>query len=233
MIASKRAPRGWRNAAPWIAPRFLGVSLLAHAAAIWLFRVFDPITPTLAATPPPVRLSSPDSPEGRAFLAWVAANDPAEEFRFASRGESVVPKVAFRPSFAGGSPEPATVSDEPPIPPSLPFSLSRSSPAPRAAPIPQPSSTRWIFAGNLAARALDTVWQPPSIASGETLKPARFLVAADARGEIRFVILEERSGNPATDRAAASALLAMKLRPASADLEWGTATVHWGSDLYR
>jgi len=74
--------------------------------------------------------------------------------------------------------------------------------------------------------------------SRESPETARFLVAVNEKGEVRYCFLQASSGNAALDEQARK-YLALTRFPAFRDsrssnvpaLTWGTAMVEWGNDL--
>ena len=77
------------------------------------------------------------------------------------------------------------------------------------------------------------------IAAGrDAPEPARFLMAVNQKGEVRYCFLQMSSGDTTLDEQARKYLAATRF-PAIPDpatsplppLTWGTATIEWGNDV--
>jgi hypothetical protein len=64
------------------------------------------------------------------------------------------------------------------------------------------------------------------------LQPASFMLAVSDRGEVRYVFIQDSSGDKGLDADATAMLRQIHFRPAAAPLSWGFATFHWGSTAY-
>jgi hypothetical protein len=66
---------------------------------------------------------------------------------------------------------------------------------------------------------------------GELL-PARFLLGVSDQGEVRYVFLQEASGDKVLDASAGRILEQVRFRAGNEGLRWGFATFYWGSAVY-
>ena len=76
---------------------------------------------------------------------------------------------------------------------------------------------------------------PPLVLNARTagpVEPTRHLIGVTGRGEVRFVFLQNSSGNAALDDAAAAHLQTLVFAPGDSPITWATATVTWGDDAY-
>jgi hypothetical protein len=238
----------------WAPPRkrrrtlvvFLILSLLLHALCFYIFQIVYP--PTVALMPPPARVTliSPDDPESLALLRWVEAEDPAlttTTQRLPETKSFLLPPVQHRPSYASHQPKLKT------LPPLLPDLSIPSSAA--IGPVRLPRMKANASAPGLARKTTANFADLPA-ALGEPVFPdfkfrltrpdapanARFRVAIDERGVIRFCFLIESSGDPALDEQARNFLQLCRLKikedsPVTngTALFWATATILWGNDL--
>jgi hypothetical protein len=238
----------------WAPPRkrrrtlvvFLILSLLLHALCFYIFQIVYP--PTVALMPPPARVTliSPDDPESLALLRWVEAEDPAlttTTQRLPETKSFLLPPVQHRPSYASHQPKLKT------LPPLLPDLSIPSSAA--IGPVRLPRMKANASAPGLARKTTANFADLPA-ALGEPVFPdfkfrltrpdapanARFRVAIDERGAIRFCFLIESSGDPALDEQARNFLQLCRLKikedsPVTngTALFWATATILWGNDL--
>src|SRR3954463_6782091 len=81
---------------------FLVGSLLLHAVAFYVFRIIYP--PAIAVLPPPARINliSANSEDGRRFLQWIEAEDPALASATVRPSETrlrTLPKLGHVPSY--------------------------------------------------------------------------------------------------------------------------------------
>jgi len=238
----------------WAPPRkrrralivFLILSLLLHALCFYIFQIVYP--PTVALMPPPARVTlvSPDDPESLALLRWVEAEDPAlttTTQRLPETKSLVLPPVQHRPSYASHQPKLKA------LPPLLPDLSIPSSAA--IAPVRLPRMKANASGPGLARKTTANFADLPA-ALGEPVfadfkfsltRPdapanARFRVAIDERGAIRFCFLIESSGDPALDEQARNFLQLCRLKTKEDSpvtngtaLFWTTATILWGNDL--
>ena len=68
--------------------------------------------------------------------------------------------------------------------------------------------------------------------STDALQPSRFLIGVSDRGEVRYVFLQESSGDPAFDSLAAAHLQQLGFAPNESPIAWGFALFSWGDDAY-
>jgi hypothetical protein len=238
----------------WAPPRkrrralivFLILSLLLHALCFYIFQIVYP--PTVALMPPPARviLISPDDPESLALLRWVEAEDPAlttTTQRLSETKSLVLPLVQHRPFYASHQPK---LKIHPPLMPDLSIPSSAV-----IGPVRLPQMKVNASAPGLARKTTANFADLPS-ALGDPIfadfrfrltRPdapanARFRVAIDERGTIRFSFLIESSGDPALDEQARTFLQLCRLKTKENSpgtngtaLFWTTATILWGNDL--
>jgi TonB family protein len=104
-------------------------------------------------------------------------------------------------------------------------------------PAPPPAAhaaTVLDFSGSLATMLLQPLPPFDSLREAEVgeLRPARFLVGVSDHGEVRYVFLEDSSGDRTLDAAAGRAVEQARFRPSDAPYTWGFATFYWGSAVY-
>ena len=229
---------------PWTLLGFILLSACVHAFAFFIFQIVYP--PAVRAGPPPVQvgLLAPGTPETDAILRWIDSDDPALA---AEPGHAPIPGLMTLPYI----PSYATVHARPAMAPSteqpLPYpdgasgldlvKMAASSPA--ASPPPSaPAETTLSFSGPLKDAAPESI---PSLAGlheadlGELqpeLQPARFLLGVSDRGEVRYVFLQDSSGDKTLDAGASRLLGQVRFRPSAASMTWGFATFFWGSAVY-
>jgi hypothetical protein len=238
----------------WAPPRkrrralivFLILSLLLHALCFYVFQIVYP--PTVALMPPPARVTliSPDDPESLALLRWVEAEDPAlatTTQRLSETKSPVLPPVPHRPFYASHQPTLKTLL------PVMPDLSIPSSAAIGPVRLPQmkanasaPGLTRKTTANfaDLPAALGDPIFADSTFRLTRPDAPAnaRFRVAIDGHGTIRFCFLIESSGDPALDEQARNFLQLCHLKTKEnspvtngTPLFWTTATILWGNDL--
>jgi hypothetical protein len=238
----------------WAPPRkrrralivFLILSLLLHALCFYIFQIVYP--PTVALMPPPARVTliSPDDPESLALLRWVEAEDPAlttTTQRLPETKSLVLPPVPHRPSYTSHQPKLKTL---PPLTPDLSIPSSAA-----IGPVRLPRMKANASAPGLTRKTTANFADlPPAL--GEPVfadfkfrltRPdapanARFRVAIDEHGAIRFCFLIESSGDPALDEQVRNFLQLCRLKTKEdspvtngSALFWTTATILWGNDL--
>src|SRR5436309_10341350 len=198
--------------------------------------------------PPPARVTliSPDDPESLALLRWVEAEDPAlttTTQRLPEAKSLVLPPIQHRPSYASHQPKLKTL---PPLTPDLSIPSSAAT-----GPVRLPRMKANASAPGLARKTTANFADLPA-ALGDPVfadfkfrltRPdapanARFRVAIDERGTIRFCFLIESSGDPALDEQARNFLQLCRLKTnqntagiGRAALFWTSATILWGNDL--
>ncbi len=218
---------------------FLFASAGLHALCFYIFQVVYP--PVISLLPPPAQVSviAPTSNEARTFLTWLNAEDPAlasQTQRPAEARASQLPKVAHIPSYLAVPPTlkelpprrviPLTPAAMPPGP--VPETVAAASSPPVIAPT--------VVSFSEPLRSL-TVTQPDlkfRASSREAPQSARFRLAVDSLGVVRYTFLEESSGDSALDSQARQHLALSRFHMGSRpteDLVWATATFQFGIDL--
>ena len=238
----------------WAPPRkrrralivFLILSLLLHALCFYIFQIVYP--PTIALMPPPARVTliSPDDPESFALLRWVEAEDPALSTTTQPLPETkplVLPLVQHRPSYASHEPKLKTL---PPLLPDLSIPSSAAIGPVRLPRMNANASTPGLARKTTANFAdLPTALGDPVFADfkfrltrADAPANARFRVAIDERGAIRFCFLIESSGDPALDEQARNFLQLCRFTTKENSpvtngtaLFWTSATILWGNDF--
>lgn len=220
---------------------FLVASTVLHALCFYLFQVVYP--PAISLLPPPaqVGLIAPTSAEARTFLNWLEAEDPAlasQTQRPADARAFQLPKIAHVPSYLAVPPQlkelparkiPATApSAMPPAP--VPVTIAIK-PAP---PLPAPTSL--MFSGALRAEPVTHPALHFEVSLRDAPENARFRIAVDSLGAVRYVFLDQSSGDAALDEQArqALALCRFQLRGKplpEAGLLWDMATFEFGTNL--
>ena len=222
--------------------KFFGLivlSALVHAATFFLFQIVYPPRVTIPPPAPEVSLLLPTSPENRALLQRIEAEDPA----LIAATPSVSPPNLLRPQYIASyltvRTQPRTVGIETAAiespSPMDPLAIIRSGaqPGQLASVAPPPVPTRVGFSSALARRAPSShrAWTFAPRAAAP-LESAAFLIGVTDRGEIRYVFQQRSSGDPAIDAQAAAFLPHFDFRPAESTIEWGIATITWGDDAY-
>lgn len=220
---------------------FLVASTALHALCFYLFQVVYP--PAISLLPPPAQVSliAPTSPEAQTFLAWLEAEDPAlasQTQRPADARAFQLPRVAHVPSYLAVPPQlkelPArkTVPAAPSAMPPAPVPVGRAAaPAPAA-----PAPTALIISEALRERpATHPAWNFRA-SLRDAPESARFRIAVDSLGAIRYSFLEQSSGDAALDEQARQSLALSRFatteKSSSGEaLTWATATFEFGTDL--
>ena len=68
--------------------------------------------------------------------------------------------------------------------------------------------------------------------SAVTLEPSQFIIGITERGEVRYVFLQNSSGDKSIDAQAEAHLRAMHFAPDSQEIAWGFVSFLWGSDAF-
>ena len=236
----------------WVPPRkrrralivFLILSLLLHALCFYIFQIVYP--PTVALLPPPARMTliSADNPESLALLRWAEAEDPALATTTQRTPEAksfVLPSIEHLPFYATHQPKLRTL---PPLAPDL--SIPSSASVGPVRPLQMKGNTTGFMRKTMALFADP----PPGFGDPvfadfkfRLIRPdapanARFRVAIDGAGAIRFCFLIESSGDPALDEQGRNFLQLCRFKtkenapPTNATgLFWTTTTILWGNDL--
>ena len=220
---------------------FLLASASLHALCFYVFQVVYP--PAIALLPPPAQVTviAPTTPEARTFLSWLNAEDPAlasQTRRPEDARAFQLPKLAHVPSYVAVQPKlkemppqhgtPAMPSAMPPAP--VPLAPPANPPLPLTAP------TTLLFAGSLRDRPVAHPDFKFRAATREAPESARFRVAVNSSGVIRYSFLEQSSGDAALDEQARQylALCRFQSKPGSTPesaLTWASATFEFGTDL--
>jgi hypothetical protein len=228
-----------RRRFPTVLPGFILLSLLAHAATFFIFRVTYPPQASMSAPPPAVTVLDPKRPDHQALLRWIESEDPSPGINGANTITDRLLQVEYKPSYAKLRTPPLTLPEEvvrTQFPPARdPLTIIRSvEPKPLAlAPPPAGNPTRVAFAESLQGRAAGPFPRFDVVAkSSGLLEEAAFLIGVDALGVVQYVMLQSSSGNPASDEEAATYLSTLKLAPADQAISWGRATIQWGGDAF-
>ncbi len=221
---------------------FILASLGLHVLCFLLFQVIYP--PAISLLSPPARVSviAPTSPEARSFLQWLAAEDPAlasQTQRPAEARAYQLPKLSHVPSYVAVPPQ----LQELPPPRVEPLERSAMPPGPvpmeSVAPVPSrivaPSTI--TFSGALEGLPFTRPELKFKASSREAPKAARFRVAVDRTGVMRYCLLDSSSGDAALDEEARLALALCRFGETANEtspndkLIWATATIDFGTDL--
>ena len=223
-----------------VLPAFVLLSFLAHATTFFLFTVVYPERVTLPPPAPTVALLTPGTPEGRAMLQWLEAEDPAVVTSATSVLQRDLFDISYRPSFLTVRTEPRRPPEQanpvqyPPAKPLLAIIRgSADSAAPEVAPL-RALATTVRFTGTLSTRRLSRT-APVQLErkSAVPLQPAQFLIGVEQAGTVGYVFPQRSSGDPAIDHAAANYLSKLEFASADVPISWGFATFVWGDDAYR
>jgi hypothetical protein len=213
-------------------------SLLAHAGTFFLFQIVYPQRVTIPQLAPHVSLLTPSSPENIALLRWIEAEDPA----LVANDNPVAPpglaEVRYRPSFASPRTAPLGAPTEASPAVRFPRAVDRLSPTGSRGvagpPAITPAQPTFIaYSGALAGRPLS---KSPVIAIANRAlapaEPATVLIGVDGKGEVRFSLLQQSSGDQNLDDLAVAHLKSVTFSAAQAPITWGFATFSWGADAY-
>jgi hypothetical protein len=225
---------------PWTLLAFILLSACVHAFGFFIFQILYP--PASRAGPPPVQvgLLVPGTPEADTILRWIDSEDPALA---AEPGHASIPgllSLPYIPSYATVHARPimAAPADEPLPYPDGPsgvdlVKMAASQPAPPPPP-PAPAATALSFSATLKDIVPDTLPSFVGLHEGDLgeLQPARFLLGVSDRGEVRYVFLQDSSGDKILDAGAGRILTQVRFRPSSTPIAWGFATFFWGSAVY-
>ena len=222
----------------------LAGSVVLHALCFYAFQIIYP--PAVALLPPPGRVTviAPNTDEGRGLLRWLEAEDPAlaSTTQPPADGKSLtMPTIQHAPSYLMRQP---ALKEMPPAPPDPVIPSSRP-PAP-IEPLAKPTQTVAKIAPTIVRlstelETLGTMHTPKMTfrALGpESPRAARFRIAVDENGAVRYCFLEESSGDAALDEQARKYLALCRFsaiqNPASEirnGFLWGMAMVEWGNDI--
>ena len=133
-----------------------------------------------------------------------------------------------------GSVEAPIVVPFPPTRSALAIIQSATPPAEPATRSAVATPTGVTFSGALRAR---TLTQPAAFTwrrhAAEPAEPFRALIGVNDRGEVRFAIPQQSSGQPALDAQALAQLQTLTFDRAGEPITWGTATVTFGAEAYE
>lgn len=220
---------------------FLIASVALHALCFYLFQVVYP--PAISLLPPPAQVSviAPTTEEARAFLNWLSAEDPALASQ-TQRPEDArafqLPKLAHIPSYVAVPPS----LKEAPSFPALRSAVSAMPPGPvpvkptNEPPPPLLAPTTLFVSGALGR--LPIVHPPLNFRASvrETPQAARFRLAVDSLGVVRYAFLEQSSGDTALDSQARHYLALCRFQNIESlgknnGLLWATGNFEFGIDL--
>jgi hypothetical protein len=233
LVFAWRRPRG----EALILLGFVGLSVFAHAATFFIFQLSEPPRVSVPPPAPQVSLLTPSTPESKALLETVEAENPALVARLAHAEPKNLVEPIYRPSFLTPRTAPRTIAEEPE---KTTFPAGRDaldviesvSPA-RVSPgsPPAPSLTRLRFSEGLANRPFNT---PPDFRAltHNPLDAAQFLLGVNSQGQVMHAFLQHSTGDTAADVEAATRLLRTVFVPADGSMAWGFVTVVWGDDAY-
>ncbi len=218
-------------------PSFLlpGVFLLAvagHAVAFYLFQVVYPPIVSIAPPTAQVTLLTASSPENRALLQWVEAQNPEAAPRLQAAQPPGLEPLGYTPSYAAVRTLPKPFAVPTGLEPYPAATASAAAPPEAALPEARPAvGSRVRFSGALASRAAGVAPHAPLPGAAVALPPSVFLAAVDDRGAVRYLFLQQSSGNPTLDRQAEAWLRdrPFQREENAAPLAWGFATVGWGA----
>jgi hypothetical protein len=216
---------------------FISISLLLHALCFYVFQVV--YSPSVALVPPPARVNliSDKTEDGRAFLRWIDAEDPALSATTLRARERDLPRLEHVPSYktarAALKPLPPLVVDLTPpsaFPPGPAPTTERAAPA-RVAPV----ATSVEFSEEIAARgAAKFPATKFEATTNEQAQNVRFRIAVNARGEVQYAFPVNSSGDAALDTQARQHIAQTRFPNSPNEaLTWGIATVEFGGDVAR
>jgi hypothetical protein len=222
---------------------FLGcvvISLVAHAATFFVFQVVYPQRVTISQQPPRVSLLRPSTPENIALLHWIEAEDPALAGGGATADPPGLAEIRYEPSYAVPRTAPLSLPAEWPEPVRFPAAkdpvsliASASARPPKALPTSPSRPTSVSFYGPLASRShKETHALSFESPSAVPLQPSRFMIGVTDQGEVRYIFLQESSGDPAFDSLASSHLQQLNFAASETPISWGFALFSWGDDAY-
>lgn len=220
---------------------FLFASAALHALCFYIFQVVYP--PVISLLPPPAQVSviAPTSPEARTFLNWLEAEDPALASRTQRPTDArafQLPKLAHIPSYQA---VPPNLRELPPrrtthaAPSAMPPAPVPIAPAANPAP-PLRAPTVLLFSDELRELPVAHPELKFRASSRDAPESARFRIAVDSLGTVRYSFLEQSSGDSALDEQTRHYLALCRftmngIPPSSDQLIWATATLEFGTDL--
>ena len=234
------APRLEAGVIPWTLLGFILLSACVHAFGFYIFQTIYPAAAHIAPPPVQVGLLTPGTPEADAILRWIDLEDPALA---AEPGKAPIPALTNLPYI----PSYTTVHARPNMaaPPGQPLPdpagasgldlIEAAAAQPSASPPPPaPAATSLSFSGPLKDAALDPFPSFDGLRESDLgeLQPAQFLLGVSDQGEVRYVFMEDSSGDKALDAGASRILEQVRFRTSAVPLTWGFATFYWGSAVY-
>ena len=221
---------------------FLLLSAVVHALGFYIFQVVYP--PPIALLPPPAQVSliAATTPEASTFLNWLDAEDPAlaaQTQRPADARGFQLPKLAHVPSYVTVKPKLKDFPSPRQVPP--PPSAMPPGPVPVAPPAATPpplnAPTTLLFSNELRDLPVTHPDLKFRATTREAPESARFRVAVDSLGTIRYAFLEQSSGDAALDENARQYLALSRFQNpltksiTDGGLIWTSATFVFGNDL--
>ena len=215
---------------------FIGLSFCIHALALYIFQVNYPAAVSIAPPPVQVTLLSPSTPEYESLRRWIEAVNPA---RVISPPETTPPNlgnISYKPSTLRAQPKLADEKNEPVrFPAAIPRfpRMTETGPVAIVEPAKSNSPSSLRLSGALADRKPShSISIQPTQKSLIPLKPSRFMAGINDRGEVRYLFLEESSGDKALDQWAERHLASLDFSHDTSPLTWGEATYFWGNNAY-
>ncbi len=223
----------------WAFFGLLALSAAVHLATFFLFQIAYPPRVSIPPPAPEVSLLLPTSPENRALLRRIEAEDPALLAAVAITTPPGLLEPKYHASYETVRTQPRTVAEQfeaVKFPsPKDPLSIIRGGEkaAQLSSAAPPPAPTRVTFSQALAKRAPKTepAWSFDPRAT-VPLESAAWLIGVTDRGEVRYVFLQHSSGDSALDKQIAAQLPRLDFQPAESPITWGIATAAWGDDAY-
>ena len=224
-----------RSSALWT---WIVISLLAHASSFFLFQVVPPSTATITPNIPHVSLLTPSSSSAIALLQWLDAQDAGLVAH--SSAITDLPALLYQPSYATVRTPligPTEASDSvafPPIRDLLATIDTQTSPQSPPSLTQLPPSTSIKLAPDLIKRSPAPFPSIIPLVSAKTpLHPSHYLIGVTDRGTVRFVFLQDSSGNPSFDDHGATFLQSLAFLPNPQPIVWEYAEVDWGGNAYK
>jgi hypothetical protein len=234
LVFSERDP----GVIPWPLLGFILLSACVHAFGFFLFQTIYPASGRVGPPPVQVGLLAPGTPESDAILRWVNSEDPALA---AQPGKAPIPNLMdlpYIPSYSAPHARPtmaAAPEETLPSPDGASglelVKIAAAHPA-GSPPPPAPERTALSFSGGLEVAGALPSFASLHEADPVELQPARFLLGVSDQGEVRYVFLQERSGDKGLDASAGNLLEQVRFKGSAAPLTWGFATFYWGAEVY-
>jgi len=220
---------------------FIVLSVCVHAFGFFVFQTIYPAAAHIGPPPVQVSLLMPGTPEADAILRWVNSEDPA---RAAEPDKAPVPdlmSLPYIPSYRTVHARPAMAPTSEPSPPypagvsGLDLVRMAAARLATAAPPPAPTATALVFSGPLKDAALDPLPSLTGLQENDVdePRPTRYLLGVSGNGEVRYVFLQDASGDKTLDDGASRILEQVRFRQSDTGMTWGFATFYWGSAVYE